>query len=215
MSNLYLGQGRKAEAERLCQQALELRKRILGKLHHDTIKSLMGLVAIYFSQERIKEAIELRGQLIELTQDINAYGIEAIQQEQYVEAEALLTQALEVMQLYFEGQPAVAQVFGNLAILYEKQGRYEEAESYYWKALELKNQIFSTHTDIPITASAASISKTLCDLADFYSKLEHYSESESLYLQALAICQQQLGLDHPNTIKIRSNLQALREVMEN
>jgi hypothetical protein len=38
-----------------------------------------------------------------------------------------------------------------------------------------------------------------------------YEEAEPLYLQALAIAEQALGENHPTTVKIRENLQTLRQ----
>ncbi|MDJ0543174.1 MAG: tetratricopeptide repeat protein [Microcystis sp. M53601_WE4] len=44
-----------------------------------------------------------------------------------------------------------------------------------------------------------------------YNSQGKYEEAEPLYLQALAIAEQALGENHPNTVKIRKNLQKMRQ----
>jgi hypothetical protein len=44
-----------------------------------------------------------------------------------------------------------------------------------------------------------------------YDSQGKYEEAEPLYLQALAIAEQALGENHPATVKIRENLQMMRQ----
>jgi len=56
-----------------------------------------------------------------------------------------------------------------------------------------------------------NITENLNNLAKLYQSQGKYEEAEPLYLQALAIAEQALGENHPNTVKIRENLQMMRQ----
>jgi tetratricopeptide (TPR) repeat protein len=56
-----------------------------------------------------------------------------------------------------------------------------------------------------------SVAISLNNLAELYSSQGRYEEAEPLFLQALAIAEQALGENHPNTVKIRENLQMMRQ----
>ncbi|MEH1837687.1 MAG: tetratricopeptide repeat protein, partial [Nostoc sp.] len=56
LAELYCSIGRYNEAEPLFQQALELRKRLLGDNHHNVATSLNNLALLYCSTKRYSEA---------------------------------------------------------------------------------------------------------------------------------------------------------------
>lgn len=105
----------------------------------------------------------------------------------------------------FEGDnyPNITENLNNLAKLYQSQGRYEEAETLFLQALELRKQLLGDkHPDV---------SSSLNGLAKLYDSQGKYEEAEPLFLQALAIAEQALGENHPATVKIRENLQMMRQ----
>ena len=53
------------------------------------------------------------------------------------------------------------------------------------------------------------VALSLNNLAKLYYYQGRYKEAEPLYLQALAIAEQALGENHPNTVRIRENLESL------
>jgi tetratricopeptide (TPR) repeat protein len=61
--------------------------------------------------------------------------------------------------------------------------------------------------------SHPDVASSLNNLAALYDSQGRYTEAEPLYLQALAIAEQTLGVNHPNTITCRKNLQSLRDRM--
>ncbi len=84
-----------------------------------------------------------------------------------------------------------------MALLYDSQGRYSEAEPLYLQALDIKrSQLGAEH---PSTATS------LNNLAGLYESQGHYAEAEPLYLQALAIFMQSLGENHPHTQTVQGN----------
>jgi tetratricopeptide (TPR) repeat protein len=52
MSTVYCAQGNYAEAERVYRQALEIRRRVLGSVHPDTLATLSNLGSMYQRQRR-------------------------------------------------------------------------------------------------------------------------------------------------------------------
>jgi tetratricopeptide (TPR) repeat protein len=92
-------QGKYNEAIPLAEQALAIRKKVLGDNHLDTATSLNNLALLYESQGR------------------------------YSEAEPLYKQALTISkQQLGDNHPLTASSLNNLAGLYYSQGRYSEAE---------------------------------------------------------------------------------------
>ena len=56
-----------------------------------------------------------------------------------------------------------------------------------------------------------NVTENLNNLAKLYQSQGRYAEAEPLYQQALDIAEQALGENHPTTVKIRENLQTLRQ----
>ena len=56
-----------------------------------------------------------------------------------------------------------------------------------------------------------NITENLNNLAKLYQSQGRYEEAEPLHQQALDIAEQALGENHPTTVKIRENLQRLRQ----
>jgi tetratricopeptide (TPR) repeat protein len=55
------------------------------------------------------------------------------------------------------------------------------------------------------------VATSLNNLALLYDSQGRYEEAEPLFLQALAIAEQTLGENHTTTVKIRENLQKMRQ----
>src|SRR5258708_4914297 len=80
----------------------------------------------------------------------------------------------------------------NLADLYSKQEKYEEAEPLYQRVLHIREQAMGS--DHP------EVAHTLYNLAALYFKQEKYEEAEPLYQRVLHIREQAMGPDHPEVI---------------
>ena len=78
-----------------------------------------------------------------------------------------------------------AQSYNNLAILYYAQGKYNEAETLYKKALKIREEVLGVNH--PDTAFSYS------NLAKLYHAQGKYEEAETLYQKALKICEDVLG----------------------
>jgi CHAT domain-containing protein len=106
------GQGKTREAVPLAQQALAIRKEVLGEQHPASALSLNNLALL----------LELQGD--------------------YAQAEPLYCQALAIRkQVLGEQHPAYALSLNNLALLYVSQGDYAQAEPLYRQASAIWKQV--------------------------------------------------------------------------
>jgi tetratricopeptide (TPR) repeat protein len=102
--------------------------------------------------------------------------------------------------------PNMAIRLHDLAVFYGKQGKYEQAEPLYQRALTIFERVLGP--DHPDTA------RNLHDLAALYADQGKYEQAEPLYQRALEICERVLGLEHPNTIRVRDNYTELLQKMK-
>ena len=173
LAALYYSQGRYEQAEPLYEQALGLRRKLLGEDHPDVTASLNNLARLSYSQGRYEQAeplyeqaLALRRQLLgedhpDVTASLNNLAYLYYSQGRYEQAEPLYEQALALRrQLLGEDHPDVASSLNNLAELYRSQGRYEQAEPLYEQALALRRQLLGE--DHPDVASS------LNNLAELY-----------------------------------------------
>ena len=107
-------------------------------------------------------------------------------------------QALEMTKRLFSADhPNMASSLNNLAVLYYRQRRYQEAEPLLQQALEMRKRLFS--------ADHPDVANSLNNLAGLYSSQGRYSKAEPLYKEALVISEQTLGADHPHTMTVRAS----------
>jgi len=108
----------------------------------------------------------------------------------YKAAEQHLEHSLQVHQ---EKHRDTLGCMNDLALVYLDQGRYDEAEPLYVKALEIGRRVL--REDDPWLLNFIS------NLATVYKSQGHYEEAEPLYVKALEIRRQKLGEEHPGTLK--------------
>jgi tetratricopeptide (TPR) repeat protein len=87
-------------------------------------------------------------------------------------------------------------------VLYDSQGRYEEAEPLYQQALALMQELLGDRHPY--------VAQSLNNLAALRYNQNRYDEAEALFLQALEICESVLGSNHPNTQSVKESLAYLR-----
>ena len=87
--------------------------------------------------------------------------------------------------------PSVAVSLGNLASLYQDQGRFADSEPLKIRALAILEKALGP--DHP------SLATSLNNLAYLYDAQGRYADAEPLYKRALAINEKAFGPDHPNT----------------
>jgi tetratricopeptide (TPR) repeat protein len=93
----------------------------------------------------------------------------------------------------------------GLARFYEAQSQFTTVESWYQKALTIREK--ESGANHPDTATS------LNNLAGLYRSMGRYAEAEPLYVRSLAIIEKELGANHPNTAASLNNLAELYRSM--
>jgi tetratricopeptide (TPR) repeat protein len=92
----------------------------------------------------------------------------------------------------------VATSLGNIALNYNAQGRYAEAEPLLKRSLAIYEQALGPEHP--------SVAQSLSNIALNYSAQGRYAEAEPLLKRSLAIYEKALGPDHPDVAVVLSNL---------
>jgi tetratricopeptide (TPR) repeat protein len=86
----------------------------------------------------------------------------------------------------------------NLAVLYDRQSRYAEAEPLHLETLETRKRVLGA--DDPDTL------QSMYNLAALYQDQGRYAEAEPLHLKTLKTRKRVLGADHASTLWSMNNL---------
>ena len=128
---LYVAQGRYAQAEELLKRAVTLRERVHGSGHPVVVTTMNYLSFIYRAQAK------------------------------HNEAEAIARQALTTSEKVLgPDHPSVAQSLSALAAVYEAQGKYTDAETLYKRALEIWQKAFG-EDDLQVAQGLGDYSRLL------------------------------------------------------
>jgi tetratricopeptide (TPR) repeat protein len=97
--------------------------------------------------------------------------------------------------------PNTALSLNNLALLYHIQGKYEDAEPLYQRAIKIFEQAWgNAHSD-----TATSLS----NLANLYYRQKKYEDAELWSRRALSSYEQVWGVEHPYTQELQQTYAAL------
>jgi len=209
--SVYYSLGLYPESERHMPVAFELRKRVLGEEHSDTLISMGKLAQLFHVQGRFAEAEPLflktlkiqrrvlgeehRGTLMSMNNLANLYQ----GQGRFAESESLHLETLEIERRNLgEEHPSTLGSMGNLAILYQNLGRYAEAEPLALRTLEIERRILGE--EHPSTLGSMNT------LASIYAIQGRHAEAESLFLKTLEVRRRVLGGEHPETLTSMGNL---------
>lgn len=109
-------------------------------------------------------------------------------------------QKLEVIvkERYGPGHPNYAVSLNGIAIVYERLGKYAEAENLYKRALTIKEKA--------VGADHPDMAPSLNNLANVYLRQGKYAEAEALYKRTAAINEKTLGANHPDVATTLNNL---------
>jgi serine/threonine protein kinase/Tfp pilus assembly protein PilF len=211
IGNSYKDLGLFPEAQRQDERALELRRRVLGERHHNTLTSMHELAELYRYQGEYAKAETLYVQTLEIQRRVlgeaNQDTLDTMDtlaqlydgEGKYAPAEPLFLKALEGKRrtLGEEHRDTLASM-NNLALHYWSQGKYAQAEPLYVKALEVQQRLLGD--DHPDTLEGMN------NLAALYQSQSRYAESEPLFIKALEGQRRVLGEDHPTTLNTMNNL---------
>jgi tetratricopeptide (TPR) repeat protein len=184
MQNLgvvYGYRGRHDEGIALLEQAMEIRRRVLGQKHPDTLATSRNLAALYFDHSRHDDAISLMTKMLEqarreldgndprLANDLAMLGRGMVAAKHFDEAEPLLREALAIRQQKLPNTWQVASVRSLLGESLSARGKYEEAETHLLEGFEGLNG----HRDklpMPPNGRKNMLSESLQRLVDHFQR---------------------------------------------
>ncbi|MHC4940729.1 MAG: tetratricopeptide repeat protein [Planctomycetota bacterium] len=204
-------------AEQHLPRAVELRERLFGAAHYDTLEARMQLALLRTNQGRSGEAVRIQEEVLPTLERLkgpedkvtighkinlaNSYW-KMLELER---AERLLTTTYATgRRALGEEDEYVLNAAGNLGLVYRSLGRPKDAEAQYLHVLELRRR--TEGPEHPATISA------MANLAAVKIDLREFAEAERLFVEARALQEKVLGREHPGTLTATINLASLYQV---
>jgi len=207
----YTDLGLHAEAGKQLERALDLRRRVLGPGHPDTLVTTSNLAALYDLQGKYAQAEALDSQILEMRRRVLGpehpdtlksmmhLAVVYFDEGKYPQAEALQSQTLEIKRRVLGPEhPDTVKSLYNLAIVYWWEGKQAQADALFTQTLEFQRRVLGP--EHPATLNSMG------NLAAVYEEEGKYAQAEALDSQALEIKRRVLGPEHRNTLNSMNNL---------
>lgn len=211
--------GQYAAAEKYLLKALQLLEQALGKRHLHTANALNGLGVLYKYMGRFAEASRAYRRALRIVERAantspepelvdflatlyhNLGGLDH-SRGRHARGEPLARRSVELRRSVRDADdPTIAADEAALAALLDGQGKYDEAEQLYLRALAVFERHFGPeHYEVCVN---------LNNLAALYQLRGEPRRAEPLYQRALAIKEKLLGPRHPDTAITLHNLAML------
>jgi eukaryotic-like serine/threonine-protein kinase len=211
MGDVYENLGLYPRALRLQQQSLEIRQRVLGPSHPETLQSMHSLAIDLRGEGHYAEAEKLDRETLDVQRRVlgpehpdtlssmNSLAVDLDDEGQHAEAEKLDRKTLEIRRRVLGPEhPDTLRTMENLGADLGDEGHYAEAEKVVREALDIERRVFGPED--PATLSLMD------NLAVDLNEEGQNAEAEQVYRQALDIRRRVLGPDHPATLTAMSNL---------
>lgn len=197
-------------AEPMHQQALELRKKVLGREHPSTIISIYNLASVlrnrgqyqlaenmYLHTLKLRKAMRYETDCI--VDNMNSLALVLRIQGKYAEAKYMYHGALELGEKVLGMKhPDILSTMAGLAIVCSSDGNHQEAENLLRKTLAL--------TKDALGIKHSGTLDSMNGLAIVLSRQRKYEEAAETFRQTLELRKAVLGLDHPHTLDSMNNL---------
>ncbi|CAG12712.1 unnamed protein product, partial [Tetraodon nigroviridis] len=128
---VYRDQNKYKEAANLLNEALEIREKTLGTDHPAVAATLNNLAVLYGKRGKYKEAEPLCKRALEIREKARNPFPGKVGESAPADGRCLFVQVLGA------DHPDVAKQLNNLALLCQNQGKYQEVERYYERALHI------------------------------------------------------------------------------
>jgi len=210
----YTDLGLYPEAGRQLERAVDLRRRVLGPEHPDTLTALNNLAVAYVHEGKYAQAEALDSPTLEIRRRVlgpehpdtltsmNNLAIVYYDEGKYAQAEALDSQTLEIRRRVLGPEhPDTLVSMNTLITVYWNQGKYAEAEVLNSQILEIRRRVLGPeHPD-----TLASMN----NLANAYWNQGKYAQAEALNRETLDIRRRVMGPEHRYTLATMNNLAAV------
>jgi tetratricopeptide (TPR) repeat protein len=211
VAGLVSAQGDFARARRLEERVREIRMRLLGEEHPDTLTATSNLASSLKAQGDLAGARRLQEWVLEVRRRVlgeehlatltsmNNFASTLRMQGDYVQARQLQERALELKtRLLGEENVDTLMTMNNLALTLSEQGEYETARRLQERVLEIRRQHLGEEHPATLRAGGnlASTMQRQGDLAGARRLEEH----------VLEVMSRVLGEEHPHTLTAMGNL---------
>ena len=214
MGNVYVSLGLYGPATPLLEEALRIRRQILGREHAEVARSMSDLAGLLRrkgehdrAESLSREALAIQRKLLgdehlDVANSLGRLGAIRLSRGDYAGADPLLREALAIQRkLLGDEHRDVARTLNDLGIVLHFRGDFGEAEPLYREALDIKRRLLgSEHPDV--TATMNNLAALLHDEGD-------YAAAEPLYREALATNRKIFGNEHPIVATSQNNLAEL------
>ncbi len=211
MGQVYDNLGLYARAQALLQQAVDIRRRVLGPENPDTLRSMSNLSRTLDHQGHYTEAESLIRQTLDIERKvlgpkhldtvwaISNLGVSLTRDGRYTDAEKLLREALDTRRRVLgSAHPQTLTSMSNLAAVLSDEGKQGEAEKLLRESLDTKRRVLGS--DDPDTIVSMN------NLASVLNSEGQSAEAEKLFRETLEIRRRVLGPEHPQTLISMMNL---------
>ncbi|MBV9037636.1 MAG: tetratricopeptide repeat protein, partial [Acidobacteriaceae bacterium] len=211
IGNTYVGLGLYPEAQRQLERSLELRKRLLGEEHHDTLSTMDDLAIVFHQQGKFvqaepifKQVLEVRRRILgeqhpDTLRSMNNVAEIYLREGNFALAEPMLVRVLrEQRRVLGDRNNATLETMNNLGLLYLNEGKYSEAESVFVAAVDGYRRVSGEEHPDTLTVKGG--------LAGAYTLQGKYEKAEPLFAEGLAVSRRVFGKEHPETMTKANNL---------
>ena len=211
MGGVYDNLGLYPQAQSLFTDAIDIRRRVLGRENPETLQSMSRLSGALREQGHYPEAEKLQRETLDIQRRIlgpeHPDTLASISQlaailyfeGRYSEAEKLGQQALESKRRILGPEhPDTLWSMVILASIFFDEGRLADAEKLYHDALEVRHRVLGP--DHPDTLSLMD------GYATTLAEQHRHAEAEKLLHETLDIRRRVLGPDHRDTLMSMNNL---------
>jgi tetratricopeptide (TPR) repeat protein/predicted Ser/Thr protein kinase len=207
----YYDLGIYPEAQKQLERAVDLRRRLLGEDHADTLSVMNDLIWLYRDEGKYAQAEPLAGKVLETRKrllgeehpdtisSMRDLGLVYRFEGKSAEAERLLRKALDIRRrISGEENEATLRAMNDLGYVHQVEGNYLQAERLLSKVFTIRRRVSGQeHPDTLIAMD---------NLATVYYRQRKYTQAESLFAKNLEIRKEVLGEEHPGTLDTINNL---------
>ncbi|MGD0940082.1 MAG: CHAT domain-containing tetratricopeptide repeat protein [Terracidiphilus sp.] len=202
----YSTQGKYADAEPLCQRALQIDDKVLS----DMAKGLSDLTALYRKQRKDAEAQPAYQQVLQVHQTAQGEVLKVMENfsqiefalGKYTAAEALLERLLTIKEETLGPNALeVAIALDQLGEVYQQDKKFKKAEPSYQRALKIEDGI-----EHGLGLKLPFLRILLSKLASLYEAQDEYDKAEPLLLRALPITENASKPDDPDLASLINRL---------
>ena len=213
VARAYNIQGQYAQSEPLLQQALKLRRAILGSTHLDVAFTLTLLAYLYKRQDQYaqaeplyREALRIQEKMLsqhdpDVADSNSELGDIYFELDRYDEALKHYQRALSIYDHHKQDDLEVVHILHMLAAIYNIQSQYTQSEPLLERAIKLHKAILGPNHQ--------KVSISLTRLADLYKRQKRYEQALPLYQEALRIREKTIP---PNELSLFESLTDLADI---